>query len=457
MTTNNRVVWTEGMFLRPQHMQQADRWTETLLQRALHASSSYAWGLTKCVINKEALEQGRLSLQRAAGFLPDGTDFDTADEAGLIAPLPTPIEPDQDLRDGIVYLAAPMRRAGAMEFAAEDEQAITRYRGTLTELIDVSAASDASERPPIEVGRLNLSLKTSAEDLQGWSKIPVAKIIEREASGKLILDEDFIPTVMTCSASDRITRLLQEVTGMVEQRAEAQAAQLGTPTAGGASEVRDFLLMQLLNGAGAELEHLGSLDALHPERLYQAFYRLASELATFSGSAQAGGDAFKRPQLEAYEHGDLTVTFEAVIASIRAALARRNLGRVLPIALAHQGDNLFTGEVTDRSVFGNASFVLVASAAAPREKMMEHLPQLIKISAVETIKQKVHGAVPAVPLTPLSIIPRQLPPDNEAAYFEVDVTSPAWQELERSAAVAVHVSQAPRDLRLQMYAIRSAG
>ncbi|MEO1043593.1 MAG: type VI secretion system baseplate subunit TssK [Pseudomonadota bacterium] len=456
MTASNRVVWTEGMFLRPQHMQQADRWTEAVLQRALHASSAYPWGLTACLINTEALEQGTLSLQRAAGFLPDGTDFDTDDEAGLVGPLPSPIEPDPDLRDAVVYLAAPARRVGAMEFASDDATSVTRYRGTLTDTIDVSAASDASERPPIEVGRLNLSLKTSADDLQGWSAIPFTKIIEREANGKLVLDDDFIPTVMTCSASPRIMRIIQEVSGMVEQRAEAQASQLGTPTAGGASEVRDFLLMQLLNGAGAELAHVASLDALHPERLYTVFYRLASELATFSGSAQAGGDAFKRPQLDVYKHGDLTATFEAVLASIQAALARRSLGRVLPIPLEHQGDNLYTGQVTDRSVFGSASFVLVASAAAPKDKMMEHLPNLIKVSSVESIQQLVHGAVPAVPLKPLPIIPRQLPPDNEAAYFEIDVTSPSWQELERSAGVAVHVSQAPRDLRLQMYAIRSA-
>lgn len=31
MSWNNRVVWSEGMFLRPQHFQQHDRYLETLV------------------------------------------------------------------------------------------------------------------------------------------------------------------------------------------------------------------------------------------------------------------------------------------------------------------------------------------------------------------------------------------------------------------------------------------
>ena len=33
MSWTNRVVWQEGMFLRTQHFQQQDRWTEQLAAR----------------------------------------------------------------------------------------------------------------------------------------------------------------------------------------------------------------------------------------------------------------------------------------------------------------------------------------------------------------------------------------------------------------------------------------
>jgi type VI secretion system protein ImpJ len=33
MSWDNRVVWSEGLFLRPQHFQQADRYFENLVRR----------------------------------------------------------------------------------------------------------------------------------------------------------------------------------------------------------------------------------------------------------------------------------------------------------------------------------------------------------------------------------------------------------------------------------------
>ena len=35
MASSDRVVWSEGMFLRTQHFQQQDRWVEAYVQGAL--------------------------------------------------------------------------------------------------------------------------------------------------------------------------------------------------------------------------------------------------------------------------------------------------------------------------------------------------------------------------------------------------------------------------------------
>jgi type VI secretion system protein ImpJ len=44
MHHENRVIWGEGMFLRPQHFQQADRWTERMLYLTLQMTGGYFWG-----------------------------------------------------------------------------------------------------------------------------------------------------------------------------------------------------------------------------------------------------------------------------------------------------------------------------------------------------------------------------------------------------------------------------
>ena len=46
MTWHNKVVWTEGMFLQPQHFQQHDRFTEYQLRQRLAATLGHGWGFT---------------------------------------------------------------------------------------------------------------------------------------------------------------------------------------------------------------------------------------------------------------------------------------------------------------------------------------------------------------------------------------------------------------------------
>ncbi|MFJ0631878.1 type VI secretion system baseplate subunit TssK, partial [Bordetella bronchiseptica] len=73
MALDNKVVWSEGMFLRPQHFQQFERHIEAQLRVRAAAASGCGWGYTALEIDRDALALGKLALARAAGVLPDGT------------------------------------------------------------------------------------------------------------------------------------------------------------------------------------------------------------------------------------------------------------------------------------------------------------------------------------------------------------------------------------------------
>src|SRR4051812_11346366 len=75
MTWHNKVVWTEGMFLQPQHFQQHDRFTEYQLRQRLASTSGHAWGFTAVSVDEAALALGKLSVNSAQGVLPDGVAF----------------------------------------------------------------------------------------------------------------------------------------------------------------------------------------------------------------------------------------------------------------------------------------------------------------------------------------------------------------------------------------------
>ena len=77
----NRVVWSEGMFLRVQHFQQADRHAEHQLRVRTEHLTPFAWGLGELTLNRELLGIGKFAVASCRGVLPDGTAFSIPDEA----------------------------------------------------------------------------------------------------------------------------------------------------------------------------------------------------------------------------------------------------------------------------------------------------------------------------------------------------------------------------------------
>ena len=103
MSANNKVVWSEGLFLQPQHFQQHDRYLETLVASRAGFLRPYPWGLSQIGFDTDLLSLGKLALRECRGVLPDGTPFALPDEADP----PLPLEIGEDVRNLTVYLALP--------------------------------------------------------------------------------------------------------------------------------------------------------------------------------------------------------------------------------------------------------------------------------------------------------------------------------------------------------------
>ncbi|MGH8269221.1 MAG: type VI secretion system baseplate subunit TssK, partial [Steroidobacteraceae bacterium] len=88
MSEKNRIVWSEGLFLRPQHFQQQERYLENYIQGRVGTLRLDAWGLVELEIERDLLAIGKLALRRARGVFPDGTPFAMPDSD----PLPPPLE-----------------------------------------------------------------------------------------------------------------------------------------------------------------------------------------------------------------------------------------------------------------------------------------------------------------------------------------------------------------------------
>ena len=71
----NKIVWQEGMLLRPQHLQQQDRYYQQQTRHLLQTSVPNNWGFFEIAIDQQYLMMGKIVISHAAGILPDGTLF----------------------------------------------------------------------------------------------------------------------------------------------------------------------------------------------------------------------------------------------------------------------------------------------------------------------------------------------------------------------------------------------
>lgn len=74
-TTRNKVMWQEGMLMRPHHFQQQQRYNDYLDNQRFRAMNDLSWGFTELTLNNELLAQGKIMIDSASGTLPDAPSF----------------------------------------------------------------------------------------------------------------------------------------------------------------------------------------------------------------------------------------------------------------------------------------------------------------------------------------------------------------------------------------------
>src|SRR3989338_2153392 len=114
----HKVVWQEGMLLRPQHFQQNDRYYDYQLKTRTQKLDSYAWGFFELEIDRQFLNMGKLVVSKASGILPDGTLFDIGAER---EPLALDVPPNTG--NTPVYLALPLVTGNHIESSRPEDAA----------------------------------------------------------------------------------------------------------------------------------------------------------------------------------------------------------------------------------------------------------------------------------------------------------------------------------------------
>lgn len=325
---NLPVHWHEGLFLRPQHFQAADRYWGELLQTSEQWDHPYNYGLHALEFSREALANQQFEVHRLQARLRDGTlvslgpgqEPDRVDLKEAIAAGPAA---QADLTDAFersavvrVYLAVPKLRLGRANIGSAERNGQTRYREERVELQDESQGGNDQE---IQFRSLNVRLLLSTQDLSGHELLPIAQIRRAsEGEARPQLDIEYIPPVINVQAWPGLGRdMVRAVYDILGQKIEVLSQQILNRGVGldtrHPGDLDRVLMLSQLNDAYATLAVLAFAEGVHPLTAYAELCRILGQLSIFTPERRV-------PEIPPYDHEDLGRIFPYIKVRIEAAV-----------------------------------------------------------------------------------------------------------------------------------------
>lgn len=439
---NLPVHWSEGMFLRPQHFQAADRHWSELNAINLQWSDAYSYGLRRLEINREALGNFQFELTLCHARLSDGAVVALEGTGQLPRVDLKPVFAKQS--QVMIYLAIPKLTLGRANVTRSDnaklgQSPITRF---VERVLPIQDASRGGDDQSIEFLSQNCQLLTSLDDRAGFETLPIAQIKRAGAEEALPeIDADYIPPVLAVEAwyplaIDYIRGCYDKIGQKIEilsQRAQHRRMSLSSQQPG---DLDDLLMLMALNEAQALLHCLSFAQGVHPFLAYRELCRIVGNLSVFGPSRTVG-------EIPAYDHDDLGRIFRWI---------RLRLDQLLEVrqSLEYQ-QRYFVGveqgmQVAIEPEWLHASWDWYVGVFAQNLSDAECRDVLRpgkldwKMASSQQIELVFRHGLPGIEQTELTKVPRALPPHGWV-YYEVQRGNSAWRDVLASQTLALRFKE----------------
>ncbi|MDX7990444.1 type VI secretion system baseplate subunit TssK [Xenorhabdus littoralis] len=443
MNRPEKVIWTEGMFLRPHHFQQAENYLESYIRDWGIAQAPYYWGFLTLALNQPLLDQGKIMISSASGIFPDGTPFSFTE---AYAPVPLQITDNQT--EGNVVLALPIFRGGKEEIIfSETEDSMARFVSTESEVNDINSMSVGSAI--VQFGQMRLRLMLESDLTPEWTSLSIVRVVNKNCDNKLHLDSQFIPPLLNCHTHPQITGFIINLQGLLEQRSQQLSQHLLQLGQRNDSEVMNLLLLTLINRYSGQVNHIQHMSSLHPERLFSEWLQFATELASFSKTRMP------ERKLPTYDHNNLAVCFNQLMFLLRQGLSIILEEHAIQLPLTEYSHGLNVATLPNANMIKAFSFVLAVYADVAKDTLLNHFPAQMKIAPISRIRELVQLQLPGISIHAMPSVPRQLPWHAGYTYFELEKEGEIWNQMEKSGGFALHLAGEFPGLNMEFWAIRN--
>jgi type VI secretion system protein ImpJ len=446
VSKRKRVIWKEGMFLQPQHFQQADRFFQQTMVAQWQSQNPFFSGITGIAVDSAALASGVFALTSCTGIFPDGTFFSIPqeDEPPSSRSFADHFSHEQQSCD--VYLALPLAIEGRAS-VSETSSPHSRYRIQNSTVVDEVSGT---QKKQIEAGSYNFSVLFGGESLDHCSALRIARL-KRNPNGQIELQEDDVPPLAQLGGSRYLLSQLRSMLEMLLAKSVALSQGRRQNAAGKAtfsqSEETAFRLLETVNTYTPLLNHYHFEPRIHPFELFKLLTQFAGALTAFSSDVSL-------KDMTRYDHDKLSGTFGGLIKLIRGVLEADIDAGCTVIPLEQINPATYVCKLPNEKLMAAARFYLGVSAKVSEKELIIGVAQRIKMSSRDRLDVLISSAMPGLPLIHVAHPPEGLSTKPNFLYFALDQQSQFWRGMQGSGSIALYFPNNYPELKMEMLALK---
>ncbi len=424
----NPVAWTEGMLLRPQHLQHHALFSDERLRYHLRTLEPFHWGVRDLSFDEDALAEGRVVPLRLDAVMPGGT---IVRHPGNVILDERSFETSSERVDVFLGLRN-VSETDANAAPAGNGARNVRYVLRTEELPDLIRGGFEA---PVDLAYPNLRLFLSGEeaDLEGFESFKLAEVV---ATGELkrpfALSPRYVPPLLAIEAAPLLFEEVAKIVSQISQKVRVVAGRTATIA------IADLPLMWMrytLARMTPLLRHLLSTGETRPFDLYSALVECAGALA-----------AFRHPEaveLPLYSHADLYGCFHELIRFIDVKLGESIPTRFVRLDMPFDGAKKYyvTDAVSLELADPRNAFYLAIKAAIDAKELGELVVKHGKASSRSGVVPLVMLNVAGLRIEALPAAPTDIAGETGFQYFRVEPHGKEWTKVREEGGFALSLGK----------------
>ncbi|WP_295756872.1 type VI secretion system baseplate subunit TssK [Undibacterium sp.] len=446
MNIDAKVLWGEGLFLRPQHFQQQDNYHEHRLHEMAMALHPYSWGIINLQCDKDALANNSLRLLELSLIFQDGEML----KAPAVDDLPAAIDLSElalSQQSITYYIALPALKSFGGNFSATPNGSnSSRYVQENRDTPDLFTQAVNAELTYL---KKTARLVSEFEPRDSLVSFPVLRL-RRTSTGGFELDPSFVAPSLSIRSSPLLFIQLRRLLDALQAKVNALYGHHREPSKNviefRSGDISSFWLLHTASSAFASLSHYLHHPNLHPERLYEQLLGITGALLTYSKTSSL-------TDLPPYSHQDPGPCFAKLHGIIRELLDTVISSKYFSIALTETKPSYHHGMLDSGKITAETSLYIAVGADMPAIELVDIVPLRFKLGAPDDVEKFVLSAMPGVKLVHSPQVPSAVPVRPDTYYFAIENKGPMYERMLQAQSISIYVPSGIRELKLELLAI----